>query len=220
MPKRPATATAAALAVPSTSPYFAQREAESPRPAKRRRRAPAVSPYFAAAAAAAAPAAPPVPAPSIRRYNDRTCCDGDPAIQRLPVGWAPPRSPFSLIEEWLWNQPWRLLVACILLNKTTGKQMLNSKVPPPPYPRPSPSDRCGRRFQNRSGTATCHGPLCDFVFQMMNFVLKTMIFVLEMMNFVFKMMNFVSGPTPAQMVRADVDELQALIQPLGLHRNR
>lgn len=35
--------------------------------------------------------------------------------------WVPPASPFSLIEEVLYDNPWKLLVACMLLNKTTGR---------------------------------------------------------------------------------------------------
>jgi hypothetical protein len=35
--------------------------------------------------------------------------------------WVPPQSPFSLIEEQLHDNPWKLLVACMLLNKTTGE---------------------------------------------------------------------------------------------------
>ncbi|EFJ45791.1 hypothetical protein VOLCADRAFT_35340, partial [Volvox carteri f. nagariensis] len=37
--------------------------------------------------------------------------------------WIPPASPWGLIEEVLYDNPWRLLVACILLNKTTGRQV-------------------------------------------------------------------------------------------------
>lgn len=33
--------------------------------------------------------------------------------------WEPPQSPYGLIEEQLFGDPWRLLVACILLNKTS-----------------------------------------------------------------------------------------------------
>jgi methyl-CpG-binding domain protein 4 len=32
-------------------------------------------------------------------------------------------SPFGLLEEELWQDPWRLLLACLLLNKTSGKQV-------------------------------------------------------------------------------------------------
>lgn len=40
---------------------------------------------------------------------------------RLPApGWMPPPSPLSLIEEALFSRPWRLLVACCLLNKTSA----------------------------------------------------------------------------------------------------
>ena len=35
--------------------------------------------------------------------------------------WHPPVSPFHLVEECLYADPWRLLVACIFLNKTTAK---------------------------------------------------------------------------------------------------
>ncbi|GLI71770.1 hypothetical protein VaNZ11_017094 [Volvox africanus] len=37
--------------------------------------------------------------------------------------WIPPASPWGLIEEVLYDNPWRLLVACILLNRTTGRQV-------------------------------------------------------------------------------------------------
>jgi len=36
--------------------------------------------------------------------------------------WEPPASPFGLIEEELYADPWRLLTACILLNKTSITQ--------------------------------------------------------------------------------------------------
>lgn len=42
---------------------------------------------------------------------------GDPRIAL----WDPPPSPFGLIEEVLYHDPWKLLVACMLLNKTTGR---------------------------------------------------------------------------------------------------
>ena len=35
--------------------------------------------------------------------------------------WTPPVSPFNLIQESLYHDPWKLLVATIFLNKTTGK---------------------------------------------------------------------------------------------------
>ena len=37
--------------------------------------------------------------------------------------WEPPQSPFGLIEEQLFGNPWKLLVACILLNKTNVIQV-------------------------------------------------------------------------------------------------
>ncbi|CAG5124398.1 unnamed protein product [Candidula unifasciata] len=38
--------------------------------------------------------------------------------------WIPPRSPFCLVQESLFHDPWKLLVATIFLNKTTGRQAI------------------------------------------------------------------------------------------------
>lgn len=85
--------------------------------------------------------------------------DGEPD-PRLCL-WEPPVSPYGLLEEELYDDPWKLLVACMLLNKTAGTQV--RKV-------------IWELFQ-----------LC---------------------------------PTPAAAVAADVQQVQALIQPLGLFRKR
>lgn len=43
---------------------------------------------------------------------------------REPVpGWQAPASPFGLLEEELWQNPWQLLLGCMLLNKTSGTQV-------------------------------------------------------------------------------------------------
>ena len=34
--------------------------------------------------------------------------------------WTPPKSPFNLVQESLFHDPWKLLVATIFLNRTTG----------------------------------------------------------------------------------------------------
>ena len=39
------------------------------------------------------------------------------------VLWDPPVSPYGLLEEELYQDPWKLLTACMLLNKTSGKQV-------------------------------------------------------------------------------------------------
>lgn len=39
------------------------------------------------------------------------------------VLWEPPVSPYGLLEEELYDDPWKLLTACMLLNKTTGTQV-------------------------------------------------------------------------------------------------
>ena len=51
-----------------------------------------------------------------RRRREST---GDPRVSL----WEPPQSPYSLIEEELFGNPWRLLIACILLNKTSITQV-------------------------------------------------------------------------------------------------
>ena len=38
--------------------------------------------------------------------------------------WMPPKSPFDLVQEKLFSQPWKLLVATIFLNKTNNKVSL------------------------------------------------------------------------------------------------
>ncbi|GFS92081.1 methyl-CpG-binding domain protein 4 [Nephila pilipes] len=37
--------------------------------------------------------------------------------------WIPPRSPYKLIQEDLYHDPWKLLIATICLQKTTGKSV-------------------------------------------------------------------------------------------------
>ena len=59
------------------------------------------SPYFA-------------PSPPPRRWVAPPGFGPDPS-------WHPPVSPFHLVEECLYADPWRLLVGCIFLNKTTAK---------------------------------------------------------------------------------------------------
>ncbi len=39
---------------------------------------------------------------------------------RVPSEWEPPQSPYRFIQEFLYRDPWQLLVATIFLNKTNG----------------------------------------------------------------------------------------------------
>jgi methyl-CpG-binding domain protein 4 len=34
------------------------------------------------------------------------------------VSWVPPKSPYNLIQEQLWEDPWKIFVACIFCNLT------------------------------------------------------------------------------------------------------
>lgn len=75
------------------------------------------------------------PSPSRRSPRSKSVSaersiDGDadgggasPVVNPRVCLWTPPQSPYSLIEEVLYDDPWKLLVACMLLNKTSGKQV-------------------------------------------------------------------------------------------------
>jgi methyl-CpG-binding domain protein 4 len=38
-------------------------------------------------------------------------------LERI-MTWIPPKSPYNLIQEKLWNDPWKIFVACIFCNLT------------------------------------------------------------------------------------------------------
>jgi len=42
------------------------------------------------------------------------------AARKRDTSWIPPRSPFNLVQENLFHDPWKLLVATVFLNRTTG----------------------------------------------------------------------------------------------------
>ncbi|KAL1021516.1 hypothetical protein UPYG_G00014250 [Umbra pygmaea] len=91
--------------------------------------------------------------PSSSSQNTGLCCTPLKSSQRKPMGdkrktspyfngkslreeglspprrkafrkWTPPRSPFQLVQETLFHDPWKLLVATIFLNKTSGKMAI------------------------------------------------------------------------------------------------
>ena len=55
----------------------------------------------------------------LQKRKNRQPFVGDPRVSL----WEPPQSPYGLIEEQLFGNPWKLLVACILLNKTSVIQV-------------------------------------------------------------------------------------------------
>ncbi|XP_030280115.1 methyl-CpG-binding domain protein 4 [Sparus aurata] len=60
--------------------------------------------------------------PYFSRKNPR---DGlSPPRRKAFKKWTPPRSPFNLVQETLFHDPWKLLVATIFLNKTSGKMAI------------------------------------------------------------------------------------------------
>ncbi|KAM4563878.1 methyl-CpG-binding domain protein 4 isoform 2-T2 [Odontesthes bonariensis] len=58
-------------------------------------------------------------------FNGKTHRDGlSPPRRKAFKKWTPPRSPFNLVQETLFHDPWKLLVATIFLNKTSGKMAI------------------------------------------------------------------------------------------------
>nr|XP_043893329.1 methyl-CpG-binding domain protein 4 [Solea senegalensis] len=55
-------------------------------------------------------------------FSGKLSNDGlSPPRRKVFKKWTPPRSPFNLVQETLFHDPWKLLVATIFLNRTTGK---------------------------------------------------------------------------------------------------
>ena len=54
-------------------------------------------------------------------------CSGSEGVKRhrhlLYPNFCPPQSPYGLVQEQLYSEPWKLLVATVFLNKTTGKRI-------------------------------------------------------------------------------------------------
>ncbi|XP_020836762.1 methyl-CpG-binding domain protein 4 isoform X1 [Phascolarctos cinereus] len=55
------------------------------------------------------------------RYNKEAL---SPPRRKLFKKWTPPRSPFNLVQETLFHDPWKLLIATIFLNRTSGKMAI------------------------------------------------------------------------------------------------
>lgn len=58
-------------------------------------------------------------------FSGKPSRDGlSPPRRKAFKKWTPPRSPFNLVQETLFHDPWKLLVATIFLNKTSGKMAI------------------------------------------------------------------------------------------------
>ncbi|GAA6216402.1 methyl-CpG-binding domain protein 4 [Lates japonicus] len=58
-------------------------------------------------------------------FSGKTFKDGlSPPRRKAFKKWTPPRSPFNLVQETLFHDPWKLLVATVFLNKTSGKMAI------------------------------------------------------------------------------------------------
>ncbi|XP_071780709.2 methyl-CpG-binding domain protein 4 [Centroberyx gerrardi] len=58
-------------------------------------------------------------------FSGKSQRDGlSPPRRKAFKKWTPPRSPFNLVQETLFHDPWKLLVATIFLNKTSGKMAI------------------------------------------------------------------------------------------------
>lgn len=56
-----------------------------------------------------------------RKYNKEGL---SPPRRKAFKKWTPPRSPFNLVQETLFHDPWKLLIATIFLNRTSGKMAI------------------------------------------------------------------------------------------------
>lgn len=95
-------------AAAAAAPQRARRERDSPQPAAR-----VLSPFFAAS--------PPQTTPKASTKRPRVPSAAFSPARRVAgrSSWEPPASPYGLIQETLYSDPWKLLVACICLNKTS-----------------------------------------------------------------------------------------------------
>lgn len=72
-------------------------------------------------------------------YFTRKACLEVPQFFKSRGKWVPPRSPYQLIQEDLYHDPWQLLIATICLQKTQGRSVRNviakffSKFPSPEH---------------------------------------------------------------------------------------
>ncbi|XP_063320130.1 methyl-CpG-binding domain protein 4 [Pelmatolapia mariae] len=58
-------------------------------------------------------------------FSGKSSRDGlSPPRRKAFKKWTPPRSPFNLVQETLFHDPWKLLVATVFLNKTSGKMAI------------------------------------------------------------------------------------------------
>ncbi|XP_071332729.1 methyl-CpG-binding domain protein 4 [Trachinotus anak] len=58
-------------------------------------------------------------------FSGKHAKDGlSPPRRKVFKKWTPPRSPFNLVQETLFHDPWKLLVATVFLNKTSGKMAI------------------------------------------------------------------------------------------------
>lgn len=70
------------------------------------------------------PASPPQQASTAVCKTSRSYYPAGPTyLLKEPPAGAFPASPFGLIEELLTDDPWKLLIGCIMLNQTTRSQM-------------------------------------------------------------------------------------------------
>ena len=143
------------------------------------------------AARAGAPRSPVRMAPPYDDLEQEFFKEHEQAAARIDRRWSPPRSPFGLLEEILWADEWKMLVACMMLNCTTRVQVdrvlwrLFATTPTP-----EAAVALGRRFvdDSRRGSATTRARSAELDAE---------------------------GFSVAGAAR-----LEALLAPLGLHRKR
>ncbi|XP_054707366.1 methyl-CpG-binding domain protein 4-like [Uloborus diversus] len=91
-----------------------------------------------------------------RFFRKPKCTLKTPRFFKGNCKWIPPRSPFNLIQEDLYHDPWKLLIATICLQKTTG--LCVKKVLPEFFSKfPSPHATLNAKISDIVSTLQCLG---------------------------------------------------------------
>lgn len=152
---------------------------------------------FASSLAAKAGAAANGPAGQNRRGVRRL--QPQPLPRGEPEGWVPPASPWGLIEEQLYADPWKILVACICLNKTTAQQASGEAL------------RTYCLTSRACGGAARHQPLTRLPFCAT--VARRRFFPAQVRSVMWELFTLI--PTPEAALCVTEEAILVVIRPLG-----
>ena len=119
--------------------------------------------------------------------------------------FAPPSSPYGLVQEQLYSEPWKLLVATIFLNRTAGRSsgmlLITARQ------NICKLNQITNRLLKNLCIDLCINYVCNLLFQGTAAIPVLWEF-------------FRLYPTPEVAVKADPRDLASMLNPLGLHEKR